>query len=205
MSTTDSAEDTASPETGDGAAASEQDLQVDAGDGDEEHKPIEVEFAPPRLSQGISMGAATVGAALTTAFTFLSIPFGIGGLAVIAGGLFLTHSIAWVTAGTALVLTGAIVTGGFGAVPPELFLIGIGASLLGWDVGQHGIVIGRQVGRTTQSVQNQLTHTAASLIVIGLLSTMMYAVYLVAGEGRPAAGVAVLVLGVIVLAWVFRS
>ena len=172
---------------------------------EEVYEPQEIEHAPPRMSQVIAVIAALLGTLLTVPFAIFAIPFGIAGFVAIAVGLFYTHSRAWLTTGTGLVLCGALVTGAYGGIPPALMLVGIGAMIIGWDVGQHGIVIGKQLGRTTRSQRNQLIHTATTVLVVAVISTGAYVSYLFAGGGRPAAAVAVVVLGVVVVAWVFRS
>lgn len=171
----------------------------------DERLPIDVDHAPPRLSQGIALVAISIGALLTTVFSMLALPFGIAGVALIAGSLFTTYSRTWLTVGTALVLVGAIVTGAYGAVSPELMLVGVGATVLAWDVGQHGIVLGEQLGRRTRSTRNLVVHTTSTTVVIGFISAMGYLGYVIAGGGRHASAVAVAILGLILIAWVFRA
>lgn len=171
----------------------------------EERIPVNVEHSPPRTSQTIAVIASLFGALLTVPFAALAIPFGFSGFVGVAGGLFYSHSRAWLSLGTALILLGAIVSGAYGAVPPELMLVGIGATILGWDIGQHGIVIGNQLGRKTKSRRNQLVHMAISSVVIAFISTTAYAGYLFGGSGRHAASVVIVILGIVLLTWTFRG
>jgi len=187
-------------EDGDSVAATATDSPAT-----DEPEPVDVEHAPPRLTQFVAAGGAVLGAALTAPFVLLALPFGLAGAAIATTSAFLTHSRGWLTLGTGLVLVGAIITGTYGAVPPSLMLVSIGAAVLGWDVGQYGIVVGEQLGRQTRSRRIQVIHAATSAVVIGVISAVAYLVYLFAGSGRPAQAVALVVLGVIVLGWVFRS
>jgi hypothetical protein len=175
----------------------------DAGSGEEER--LEIEHAPPRLSQGIAGGAALIGALLAASFATLAIPFGLAGLAITAASILVVHSVGWLSLGTALILVASLISGAYGVLGPELMLIAVGATLLAWDAGQHGIVIGKQLGRQTRSRRPQIVHVAASAFVIGLLSSLAYLIYLFAGSGHPAPAVSIIVVGVLILAWGLRS
>lgn len=199
MSDTDHAEQIADSDE------SEVALDVEGGQSEEEPQPIEIERAPPRLSQGIAIVATIFGTLSTTVFTLFALPFGIAGLAIFAGGLFLTHSFTWLTGGVALILLGTIATGAFGAVSPELMLVGVGMVILGWDIGQHALVIGEQLGRNSPSRRNQLAYTATSLALVGLLGVLLFSIFFLAAGGRPSTGVVVTILGIILMAWLYRN
>lgn len=171
---------------------------------EEESEPVDVDHRPPRLAQGVAAAAFLLGTLMTIPFATLSIPFGFTGLLVFMGGLFYSYSRGWLTAGTGLVLMGAILTGAFGAIPAEMMLLGIGSVILGWDVGQHGVVIGQQLGRKTLSQRNLLIHTAMTGIVIGFISMVAFGVFFLAGDGREAAAVGLIVFGIVLATWVFR-
>lgn len=172
---------------------------------DEERTPVSVDHRPPRASQLITMLAVIMGVMLTVPYAILAIPFGVSGVALVAMGTFYTYSRSWLTAGTALILLGTIVTGAYGAVPPELMLLGVGAVIIGWDAGQHGIVIGNQLGRETHSRRNLLVHTTISALVVGLISTIVFLAFLLASGGQQAPAVAVVIIGITILTWVYRN
>lgn len=73
------------------------------------------------------------------------------------------------------VLLGGLVSLG----PLSTLLVGAVAALLVWDVGEHAIGIGEQLGRTAPTTRIELTHLAASLlvgvvaIVVGLAVTRL--------------------------------
>lgn len=177
---------------------------ADVADPDEDAERIEVDHAPPRLSQLVGVAAALLGTALTALFAPLAIPFGISGAVIFAASLLVTYSTRWLTIGTALILVGAMISGAFGVMTPELLLLAVGATLVGWDAGQHGIVVGDQLGRQTKSQRNQLVHVAATVLVVALISVFSYLVYLLGSGGRPGPAVATVVLGIVLTAWLFR-
>lgn len=177
--------------------------EVDEEEDDE--RPIEIEHAPPRITQVVAGVAALIGTLLTAPFVPLAIPFGLAGLVIVAGSLFVMYSIGWLTIGTGMILLAALISGAYGALSPELMLVAVGATIVAWDAGQHGIVIGEQLGRQTHSQRNQIVHIAASSLVIALVSAFVYFVYLLGGDGRPAPAVAIVVVGVLIMAWVYRS
>jgi len=172
---------------------------------DEQEEWVEVEHEPPRLSQIVSVVAALIGVASTAPFRILALPFGIAGLVMVAGSVFVAYSRGWLSIGVGMILLGALITGLYGVLPPELLLVGVGATVVAWDAGQYGLVVGEQVGRQARSRRSQVVHIAASTLAITLVSAFVYLVYLFGGQGRPAPAVVTVVLGTILMAWLFRS
>jgi len=174
-------------------------------DDEAEREVVELDLEPPRLVQSFAAGAAVVGTALAAPFATLSIPFGLAGLIIVLASLFVTYTVGWLTLGIGLILLAGLISGVFGALPAELMLMSLGATILAWDAGQYGIVLGQQLGRQTYSRRNQVVHVAGNTLVVGLISTFVYLVYLFGGDGRPASAVSVVVIGLIMMAWVLRS
>lgn len=201
--------DRSTPVAGDGSRTDGEDPPVDvdhdtAVDLDRD-RPVDVDHAPPRTAQVMTVVAILLGALSTAPYATLAIPFGLAGVAIVAAAIFWRYSRSWLTAGTALVLVGALVTGAYGAVPSELMVVGVGATLLAWDVGQHGIVIGEQLGRDARTDRNLQVHAATGVVTIGIVSAIAYVSFRLAGSGRPAPAVTVVVIGLVIAAWVFRS
>lgn len=184
------------------ATAEEAQLEVAT---DDEPTYVEVDHAPPRQSQIMTVAAALIGAALTAPFSALSIPFGISGLIIVIISVFVKYSRSWLTIGVAMILAGALISGLYGVVPAEVFIVGVGATIIAWDAGQHGIVIGNQIGRQAPIQRSLFIHVAATTLVIGLIGGLVYAIFLVGGTGRPSPAVAMTIIGVIILGWVLRS
>ncbi|WP_089872096.1 DUF7519 family protein [Halogranum rubrum] len=76
------------------------------------------------------------------------------------------------------VLLGGLVSLG----PLSTLLVGAVAALLVWDVGEHAIGLGEQLGRTAPTTRVELTHLAASLFV-GAVAVAVG--LLVSGLGTP--------------------
>jgi 4-hydroxybenzoate polyprenyltransferase len=189
------------PQTGD--ETEQRDETIPVGEPDDP-EPVEVVHAPSRLGQVVALVAAVIGVGLTAPFAALALPFSVAGLAIVAGSLFVASSRGWLSVGVGLLLLGAIIAGGYGAVPVEFMLVGVAAALLALDVGQFGIDVGEQLGRGTRTRRLEITHATATVIALTVASAFVYAVYLFAGEGRPASAVALSVIGAIVLMWVYR-
>lgn len=194
--------ETTTPKPGEQEEQREETIAV--GETEDEQETVEVVRAPSRLGQVVALVAAAVGVVLTAPFAALALPFAVAGLAVVAGSLFVAHSRGWLSVGVGLILLGAIISGGYGAVPVELMLVGVAAALLAFDVGQYTIGVGEQLGRQAPTRRLEVTHATASAIALTVASAFVYAVYLFAGDGRPASAVALSVIGAILLMWVYR-
>lgn len=191
------------PQTGEQEKQTDETIAV--GGSEDEPEAVEVVHAPSRRSQVVALVAAAVGVGLTGPFALLAVPFAVAGLAIVAGSLFVAHSRGWLSVGVGLILLGAIISGGYGAVPVEFVLVGVSAALLALDVGQYGIGVGEQLGRQAPTRRLEITHATSTVITLTVANALVYAVYLFAGDGRPASAVALSVVGVIVLMWVFRQ
>lgn len=170
-----------------------------------ERPTVEVDHTPPRLSAAISVGAAILGALATAPFALLAIPFGFVGAVLVAGGLFYARSRAWLTVGVAMILGGSLISGGYGVIPVELMILGVGSTLVAWDAGQHGITIGHQLGRGARTERLEIVHVAATTIFVGLVGLFAYALFLLGASGQPAAAVSLALIGVLLLVWTFRA
>jgi len=192
------------PSAGDTGSDQADDAGSTRADEQPELDTVEVEHAPSREAQVVTVVAALVGMGLTAPFTVPSIPFGVAGFVIVAASMFVVYSIKWLSIGISMVLVGAFLSGALGVLSTEVLLLGTGATIVAWDAGQHGIVLGEQVGRQTRTRRNLLVHVAATVFTITLVSSIGFAVSIVTGDGYPAPAVSVVVLGVVVLAWVFR-
>lgn len=187
------------------AEAEQPEETVTVGESEPEPETVAVDHAPSRFSRIVALVAAAVGVGLTAPFAALALPFAVAGLAIVAGSLFVAYSRGWLAVGAGLVLLGSIISGGYGAVPVELLLLGVSATLLALDVGQFGIGVGEQLGRQTRTRRLEITHAAFTTIALTVANAFVYAVYLVAGDGRPASAVALALIGAILLMWVYRE
>lgn len=189
----------------DEAETDSQRTQAAAAVGADEPGQATVNHGPSRRMQVFTIGGALLATLLTAPFTPLAMPFGLAGLVMISGSLLRTYSLGWLTVGTAMILCGALISGAYGVLPPELMVLAVGTAIVAWDAGQHGIVIGEQLGRQAPTRRNELVHVAGSSLAVGLISACLYTVFLLGEGGQPGPAVALLVLGTLILAMTLKS
>lgn len=203
---TEPAESRVEDESVTASGVSPSDVQPAVADPTADQEPsVEVVKLPSRTTMVITILAALVGVVTTAPFALLAIPFGFVGLILVAGGIAYAYSRAWLTVGIAMTLVGALLSGGYGAIPVELMILGIGATLVSWDVGQYGISVGNQLGRQARTHRLEIVHAATTTIVLGIFGLFAYAVYLLGSPGQPAGAVALALIGVMFLLWTFRT
>lgn len=206
MATTTPDADSASEHDFEGADQASGDVSNDAEFAVEsESEVLDVEHAPPRIAQIVAVAGALTGVALTVPFAILAIPFGVAGFVLVAASVLSLYSRGWLTAGVGMMLFAALVAGATGAIPAELLLVGVGATLVAWDAGQHGFVLGEQLGRQAPSRRNQIVHITTSAVVIATASTFAYLVFAIGADGRPEPAVATAVVGLVMLVWTLRA
>jgi len=136
----------------------------------------------PGVSATVGVGAIAVVAAAFAGSAVAVAGAGIVLMAVgVQGGRRSLHTI-----GGVLCFGGVVLAGALGAAP-GVALVGAAASVVAWDVGDHAIGLGGQVGRDARARRNVLEHlgisagAAASVVVISGLS------YALARRGNPGA------------------
>lgn len=164
---------------------------------------VSVDHSPTRLSTIAAMVAAVVAGLTSAPFALLALPLGLGGIAIIASGLFLEASRFRVTMGAAGLFLSVIVAGAYG-IAPALLLVSAAATVLAWNFGLNAISLGEQIGREAETSRNEIVHAASATIVAMLSAGVAYVVYLTAGGGRPVAAVAMLSLALVFLIWAIR-
>lgn len=171
---------------------------------DEDLDTVEVDHSPTKTSSLLAVVAAVIAAITSAPFALIALPLGLGGIAAVAGGLYVTESRTWITLGAISLFLSVIAVGGFGT-PVEILLISTAATILAWDLGQYAIGLGEQVGRHSRTSRNEAIHAAISVIVATIAASVGYLTYVAAGGGRPAAAVSLLVFGLLFLIWAIRS
>lgn len=147
---------------------------------------------PSDLGTGLTLAAALLAAA-ALAPVAVAVATGVAATAVVAVGLRV-GSRRVLGAGVA-VLVVALLLGGVAGTPPELLLVAAAATVLAWDVGDTTLTVGEQLGRTARTARLELVHAAASLAVAAVGAALAYAVFRLAGGGRPMLAVVLLLLG----------
>jgi hypothetical protein len=169
-----------------------------------EHEPIHIDHSPTTVSTYAAIGAAVVAGLTSAPFNILALPLGIAGITAIAAGLLVTESRTWVTLGTGSLFLCVLVSGGFGT-PVEFLLVSTVATVLAWDLGQHAIGLGDQIGSHSRTRRNEIIHGAFSTIV-GVVATIFgYGFYVVAGGGQSIAALSMLLVAIVFLIWAIRT
>ena len=173
-----------------------------SGDRPEFAGDTERDARPPRLAVALSLGAAT----LATLAAVLAAPIGgaVVGLSVAGYGVGLvlgsSRLLSW-GAGAGVVGVAVAVGSGGGAEP---LLIAAVALAVGWDVADHGLSVGRHVGREGRTRRNVAVHAGSAVLVGTLSAVAVYGTYVAAAGGQPVAALALLLFGAVVLASAFR-
>jgi hypothetical protein len=139
-----------------------------------------------------------VAGAVATVFALFGGPSGFGvavvGLAILGFGLLGVRQ-TLVDLG-ALVLFAGVALGALQGAPVLSVLLGTVASVVAWDAGGTAMSMGRQMGREAATKRAETVHalvgTAVGLVAIG----GGYAIYRVAGGGKPTAALLFMLLAI---------
>lgn len=167
-----------------------------------ETDPPERDTRPPTLAVVVSLAAAAVG----TLAVIVAAPLGgaVAGLSIVGlavGSLAGSNRVlSWAAAAS---VAGIALAAAFGAGPEPLLVAGV-ALALAWDVADHGLSVGRQVGRDARTRRNVAVHAGATLLTGTFSASVVYGSYVTASGGQPIAALALLLFGGVVLVSAFR-
>jgi hypothetical protein len=163
----------------------------------------EIQRSPPPLGSSVALVSATVGL-LATALASVGAagPSALGVLLVVLGLSRASRRL--VTLGGVALFVGVLVAGVRGG-GPELLLVAALGTVLAWDVGEHAIGIGEQLGRDADSSRAVLVHAATTLLVGAFGAAVCYAAFLVVGGGQPVSALVFLLLGAVALVAALRG
>jgi len=99
----------------------------------------------------------------------------------------------------AAVGVGGLALAGYRGAPAEALLVAAVGLTVAWDIADHGVGLGEQVGRGARVRRNVAVHAGASLLVGALAAALVYGVTLAVGGGQPVAALALLLAGGIAL------
>jgi len=165
---------------------------------------VAVDHGPTKLSSVAAVVAGFVAALTSGPFSLLALPLALGGVAMIAGGLFWRTNRTWVTTGTMSLYLAPIIAGALG-VAVELLLLSVVSTFLAWNFGQRAIDLGEQVGRHSTTARNEAINISLVTFIGFASAALGYGVYTVSEGSRPVAAVAMLVLAALFLSWAMRS
>ena len=161
-----------------------------------------VDRSPPETSRRIAVGAGVVAALSVAPWTPGSLVVSAPGVLALAVGLRRGRRDA-VSGGAAVLLLGILLGGAAGA-PAWGTLLGAGLALLAWDVGTNAIELGRQIGRDAPTREAEIAHASGTAAVGLCAGAAGYALFTVAGGGRPMMAVVLLSFAAVLLATALR-
>ena len=153
---------------------------------------------PPRLGVALAALAAGVGAAALGLASPLGGGVAAAGVALVSVGT-LVGSRRVLGAGTTAVAAGVLLAGGLSAAGPGPLLVGGLGAALSWDLGEHAVGLGEQLGRETDATRNVATHAAGSVAVGAVAAAVSFGVYVAAAGGQPVVALVFLLVGAIAL------
>lgn len=161
----------------------------------------DIDRAPARLSGGLAVVAA--GLAVGASMSGAAVPFGLAGVLLVGIGVLRGVRSA-VTIGAWLAFAGVVVAGTAGA-GPEALLVGTAAAVLSWDIGEHAVNVGEQLGRAADTRRGELVHAASSTTVAVGGIGIGYGMFLVAAGGQPVTALVLLLGAALLLAAALRD
>lgn len=158
------------------------------------------EFAPrpPRLAASIAVIAAVTGAILAAPGGTVAFGLAALGIPVLAVGGFRGRR-ALVSAGGLLVVVGAVLGGAFGA-PVSTVVAATAAAFVAWDVAEHGVGLGEQVGARARTRHAVITHAAGSALVACATTVVAVLAFTAGPTGRPVSALLLLLVGAVIIA-----
>ncbi len=162
-----------------------------------------IDRSPARVSQLLSVIAASAALGASALFGGVGALFGLLGLLLVAVGV-VRGSRRLVTIGGFVLLAG-ILAGSLASAPPELLLPGAIATVLAWDFGEQAINVGEQLGREANTQTLEIMHAASSTIVGIAAGALGYSVYLAGGGGKPVTALVFLLIAMLALTSALRG
>jgi len=160
-----------------------------------------VNRVPPRTSTIIALVAALI-VCVTALRSIGFVPAGLG-LAIMGAGLAGGRR-SLVTVGAAGQLVALFITGAAG-VGTARVLVGIAAGVVAWDVAQHAVGLGEQIGRDAPSRRAELVHAGTSLGVAASTAGIAYLLFVAAAGNQPTTALVALLLAVVLIVLALRN
>jgi len=149
---------------------------------------------PDRSAVALAGGSGGAAALALVASPGAALPAALGTVALAAGTA--RGSEAGATLGLLGLLLGTLL-GGLAGLPAATLVVAAGASVLAWDVALQAIDLGRTLGRTADGRRPLAVHAAATATVVALAGALAYAVFRIAGGGRPVTALVLLLVGAV--------
>jgi len=164
---------------------------------------VTVARRPPRSGVAVAaLSAATGTATLGVASAPAGAVAAVGLLLVGAGTLVASRRVlGW---GAVSLVAATLSAGAVSGAGPGPLLVGGLSAALSWDLGEHAVGLGEQLGRETDATRNLATHAAASIAVGAVAAAVAFGVYTAAAGGQPVAALVFLLVGAIALVSALR-
>lgn len=157
----------------------------------------EFDARPPRLATAIAVVAGGLAVLFTAPGGTTAMGFSALGIPVLGLGAFRGQR-RYVSIGGLVIASGTLVGGLFGA-PVVSVVVAMAATYVAWDVGEHGVGLGEQVGHRARSRNAVVSHAAASTAVAAVTSIVATVLYTVGPSGRPFGALLLLLVGAVLL------
>ena len=156
-----------------------------------------VDRSPARLSATLALLTGLVGVVATAIAGLL------GAIVAAPGLLFVFYGVTRgsrraVTVGSFVLFVGALVGPVTGSDGPAV-LVAVAAIVLAWDLGEHAINVGAQLGREADTRNGEVAHAAASTVIGAGAAALGYLLYVVASGQKPLTALVLLLFSAIVL------
>lgn len=156
-----------------------------------------VDRSPAKLSATLSLVAGLVAVVAT------AIAGPLGALVAAPGllGVFVgvtRGSRRAVTVGSFVLFVGALAGPATGSESPAV-LVAVAATVLAWDVGEHAINVGEQLGREADTRNGEVAHAAASTVIGAGAAALGYLLYVLTAGRKPLTALVLLLFAAIVL------
>jgi hypothetical protein len=161
-----------------------------------------IDRSPALLSTSIALFAGTVSLLGSALGSIVAVAPSAAGVLALGIGL-LRGSRRALLLGSGGLLAGVILAGAEGAGPAAL-LVGTLGAVLAWDVGEHGIGVGEQLGREADTTRGELAHAALSVTVGAVAAAIGFGAYLAAAGGQPVTALVFFLLGAVLLVSALR-
>lgn len=162
----------------------------------------EIDRGPTETSTGIAFGS--LGVASLAAGLGQPLVFGFGAVAFVALALSYRYgSRGLLTVGVAVLFAGELLAGALGGRPLPL-LLAVAATVVAYDCMENAISMGEQLGREADTERAELAHAAGSGTVAVLSVGVPFAAFSLAGGGKPASLLVIMLLAAVILTSVLR-
>jgi len=165
---------------------------------------VDVDHSPAKASSYAAVVAALLAGLTSAPFSVVALPLGLGGVVIVAAGLFYTEKRSHLTFGAAGLFL-SVLASGIQGTQVELLLVSAVLTSLAWGVGQNAMSIGAQLGRHSETWRIEAMHASVVTVVTMMAAAVGYGVFGVASGGQPVAAVGMLSVGIVLLLWAIRT